>query len=169
MRGLPHPPEPPPPGVIRREVPGALAQTVKGGAPFHADSVLSEFKTPPAADGTHTRAFVVEGLDPGAYIRVEEIYAPGVEDAVKDWKFMFADGVRARLAPQADTPAMAAALRALGWRLRGLPDKDGWVLIALNSHTAASVPIALKQLQEWPQWVAEAGPDYLPPPKDRRE
>ncbi len=167
VRGLPHPPEPPPPGVIRREVPGALAQMMLSGTPIDGDFVLSHDDSrtlaAPAA-GRFTRALVVAGLDPGAFIRVEEQSLVTDPDKVVDWKFMFADHARAQLKPGADTRALADAMKPLGWRFAGDKDKDGWATILLSGHSVKSLPQALAQLQAWPQWVAAAAPDYLPAP-----
>src|SRR5271170_2804641 len=63
VRGLPHPPEAPPPGVIRRETPGALAQWMATGTPIDGDFVLSHDDNrmtggADAATGRFTRAAV---------------------------------------------------------------------------------------------------------------
>jgi hypothetical protein len=164
-RGLPHPPPPPDPGVIRREVPGIVAQWMEKGQPIEGDFVMSEATGPAAGAGGRVRALVVPGLDEGALIRIEETPAPaGSGKQVQGWKFMFADRVRAQLTPGADTPAMAEALRALGWHFYARDLTGLWVTIALNTHSAESLPLALAKLREWPQWVAAEEPDYLPAP-----
>jgi hypothetical protein len=167
VRGLPHPPEPPPPGVIRREVPGALAQMMLAGAPIDGDFVLSSDDSRtmavPAA-GRFTRALVVTGLDPGAYIRVEEQSLVTAPNQVVDWKFMFADHARVQLKPGVDTRPLADAMQPLGWRFAGDQDRDGWATILLRGHHVKSLPQALAQLRAWPQWVVAAEPDYLPAP-----
>ncbi|HTB63189.1 MAG TPA: hypothetical protein VK737_06335, partial [Opitutales bacterium] len=114
--------------------------------------------------GKFARAVVVAGLDPGAFIRVEEQSQNKEPDKVTDWKFMFAGQVRARLVPNADTAALAKAIMPLGWNFTGVQDKDGWVTIVLKDHDVKSVPQAVAQLKAWPQWVADATPDYLPAP-----
>jgi hypothetical protein len=169
VRGLPHQPEAPPIGVIRREVPGALAQWMANGTLVDGDFILSHMDTrvTGGADpvtGKFARAVVVAGLDPGAFIRVEEQSQNKEPDKVTDWKFMFAGQVRARLVPNADTAALAKAMMPLGWNFTGGQDKDGWVTIVLKDHDVKSVPQAVAQLKAWPQWVAEATPDYLPAP-----
>jgi hypothetical protein len=167
VRGLPHAPEPPPPGVIRREVPGALAQWMLSGMPIEGDFVLShdDNRTTGGANaGRFTRALVVPGLDPGAFIRIEEQSLVKDYDQVVDWKFMFADHVRAQLQPGVDTRVLADAMNSFGGHFAGDKDKDGWSTILLKDHDVKSMPQALAQLQAWPQWVAAAAPDYLPPP-----
>ncbi len=79
LRGLPQKPgfEPPAPGVVRREVPGMLAQLALSGRPIEGEYVLSHEDSRTAggldpATGRFSRAIVVAGLDPGAFIRVEE-------------------------------------------------------------------------------------------------
>jgi len=166
-RGLPHPPELPPPGVIRREVPGVILQWMQNGQPIAGDFVLSQMDSRQAGGvsaGRFSRFVVVAGLDPGAYIRIEEVSTLKEPDQVVDWKFMFADHIRAQLLPGADTRAMAEEMVKLGWHFTGGKDKDGWVLIALKEHDADSVGKASWQMQKWPQWVAKAEPDYLPAP-----
>jgi len=171
IRGLPHSAqaEPPPPGVIRREVPGVLGQMMQAGQPIAGDFVLSledsrkSGKIDPDT-GRFSRAIVVAGLDPGAFIRVEEQSLLKAPDAVVDWKFMFADRARAQLKPDADTKALAEAMAPLGWHYLGGKGQDGWMTISLKDHAAGSVPQAVAQLQEWTQWVAAAEPDYLPMP-----
>ena len=116
--------------------------------------------------GRFSRFVVIAGLDPGAFIRIEEISTLSAPNQVVDWKFMFADRVRAQLVPGADTRAMTEAMDPLGWHFASGKDKDGWVTIALRTHDASSVTKALLQLQQWPQWVAKSEPDYLPPPTD---
>ena len=69
VRGLPHPPEPPPPGVIRREVPGMLSQWMQNHQPiFRADLSscrnLDDLHAPNRDAGHRTRCVVVTGLDP---------------------------------------------------------------------------------------------------------
>jgi len=169
MRGLPHTPEPTPPGVIRHETPGALAQWMLRGAPIDGDFILShdDNRTTGGADaatGRFIRAVVVSGLDPGAFIRVEESSLIKEPDQVVDWKYMLADRVRAQLKPGADTRAMADAMTPLGWRFSGGKDQDGWATILLKDHDVKALPLALGQLRAWPQWVAAAEPDYLPAP-----
>lgn len=167
VRGLPHPAELPEPGVIRRQVPGAVSQWMSGGLPITGSFVLSQADARTAGGSgasQFSRFVVVTGLDPGAYIRIEEISNVQQPDKVIDWKFMFADHVRAQLLPNADTQAMSAEMAKLGWRFAGGKDKDGWVLITLKEHDAMSVAKAQLQLQQWPQWVAKAEPDYLPVP-----
>jgi hypothetical protein len=168
-RGLPHSPEPPAPGVIRREVPGALAQWMITGAPVDGDFILShdDNRTTGGADaatGRFTRALVVSGLDPGAFIRVEEDSFNKDPDKVVDWKYMFADHARAQLQPGVDTRTLADAMNPFGWHFVGDKDKDGWATILLNGHDVKTLPQALAQLRAWPQWVAAAEPDYLPAP-----
>ncbi|HVU38977.1 MAG TPA: hypothetical protein VHC95_11635 [Opitutales bacterium] len=167
IRGLPQPPVLPEPGVIRRQVPGAVSQWMSGGMPITGAFVLSQADSR-AGGGSgpdqFSRFVVVTGLDPGAYIRIEEISNVRQPDKVTAWKFMFADQVRAQLLPNADTHAMSEEMAKLGWHFAGGKDKDGWALIALKEHDAMSVAKAQLQLQQWPQWVAKTEPDYLPAP-----
>ncbi len=167
VRGMPKPPEPLPPGAVRREVPGAVLQWVAEGQPIEGKFVLS-FKDARSGAGVSTGRFsrfvVVSGLDPGAFIRIQEQSTLSNPDVVIDWKFMFADQVRVQLAPQADTKALAEAMAKSGWRFTGSKDKDGWLFVHLADHEAMSVDRAVAQLQQWPQWVAKAEPDYLPMP-----
>jgi hypothetical protein len=166
-RGLPHAPEPPPPGVIRRQVPGVLAEMMQTGRPITGEFVLSQLDDQHIRthdSGTFRRWVVVPGLDPGAFIRIEEVSRLQEPDKVVDWKFMFADQVRAKLIPQADTHAIAEAMQPLGWHFIGGKDKDDWVEISLGSHHVASVPDAVTKLTAWTQWIAQAEPDFLPPP-----
>ncbi len=81
-----------------------------------------------------------------------------------DVKYMFADQVRAQLKPDADTKALADAMAPFGWHYVGGKAADGWMTIALKDHDVRSVPLAVAQLQSWPQWVVVASPDYLPAP-----
>ena len=169
VRGLPQQPAPPPPGVIRREVPGALAQWVLSGSPIDGDFVLShdDNRTTGGADaatGKFTRALVVAGLDSGAFIRVEEQSTNQNPERVLDWKYMFADHARIKLQPGVDTRTLADAMNPFGWRFTGERDQDGWATILLKDHDVKSLPKAIAQLQAWPQWVAAAEPDYLPAP-----
>jgi hypothetical protein len=169
MRGLPHTPEPTPPGVIRHETPGALAQWMLRGAPIDGDFILShdDNRTTGGADlasGRFTRSLVVSGLDPGAFIRIEETSLIKEPEKVTDWKYMLADRVRAQLKPDADTGAMANAMTPLGWGFSGGKDKEGWATILLKDHDVKALPQALAQLRAWPQWVITAEPDYLPAP-----
>jgi hypothetical protein len=167
VRGLPKVAGPPPPGVIRRQVPGVILQWMAPGQPIAGNFVLSEADSRDgggASAGRFSRFVVIAGLDPGAFIRIEEISTLDAPNQVVDWKFMFADRVRAQLVPGADTHAMAEAMAKLDWRFAGGKDQDGWVAIALKTHDASSVSKALLQLQQWPQWVAKSAPDYLPPP-----
>jgi hypothetical protein len=167
VRGLPQPPELPAPGVIRREVPGAVLQWMAESKPIEGAFVLSQDdarKAGGVSSGRFSRFLVVPGLDPGAYIRIEEIAASQEPDKIADWKFMFADHVRVLLQPNADTRAMATEMAKLGWHFSGGKDKEGWVTIILKDHQANSVGQAQWQLQQWPQWVAKAEPDYLPAP-----
>lgn len=167
VRGVPQPPELPPPGVIRREVPGAVLQWMTENKPIEGPFVLSQAdarKAGGVSSGRFSRFLVVPGLDPGAYIRIQETATLQEPDKIIDWKFMFADQVRAQFQPNADTKAMAAEMSKLGWHFSGGKDKDGWVTIILKDHQATSVDQALGQLQQWPQWIAKAEPDYLPVP-----
>ena len=123
---------------------------------------------PTSPAGVRERDVVVPGLDQDSFIRIAEFTAPtgtGGEAPVSDWKFMFADRVRAQLNPQMKkTSDLADALHKQGWQFKGGADAKGWVTISLNAHLAGSIPDAIKQLQVWPDWVLAAEPDYLPPP-----
>jgi hypothetical protein len=167
IRGLPHPPVPPPPGVIRREVPGALTQWMQNHQHIEGDFVLTQsddLHAPTHEAGLATRCVVVPGLDPGAFIRVEEKSTLTNPDVVTDWKFMFADRVRLKLVSPADSRALADAMHSLGWQFLGDRGADGSVSIVLAAHEVHSVPDAIARLKSWPQWVADAEPDYLPAP-----
>lgn len=166
IRGLPQPSQLPPPGVIRREVPGAVLQWMSENKPIEGPFVLShdDTRTIGGSGPRFTRRVVVSGLDPGAYILVLEYSPFDKPDTVTDWKFMFADHVRVQLTPNADTRAMAGEMDKFGWHFNGGKDKDGWVTIQLKDHNATSVGEADWQLQKWPQWVAKVEPDFLPAP-----
>ncbi len=171
IRGLPHKSEyePPAPGVIRRQVPGVLAQLAQSGQPIEGDYVLSREDSRKLgridpATGRFYRAVVVAGLDPGAFIRVEEQSFNKEPDKVVDVKFMFADQVRAQLKPDTDTKALAEAMAPFGWHYVGAKGPDGWVTISLKDHDVRCAPVAVAQLQAWSQWVITAEPDYLPAP-----
>jgi len=162
--GLPKAPERPDEGVIRREVPGAVTQWMQMGVPIEGDFILSESIGAASADGQILRWIVVPGLDPGAYIRVEEKSPSTDLRRVTGWKFMFADRVHAQLQPDADTRALSAALAAHGWHYLGGKSPGNWVTVQLDDHKADTVTAALKEFQAWPQWIAQAEPDYLPTP-----
>jgi hypothetical protein len=167
QRGLPHPGQTPEPGVIRREVPGVIGELMADGRPLEGDFVISTDDGTPAADGSRLRAVVVPGLDPGAFIRVEEQCTPpnsGGRFAVTAWKFMFADRVRVKLAPQADRKALGDALHAHGWRFLELEPGTDWIAIQLDAHHAFTVPKAVTEIQAWTQWVSAVEPDFLPAP-----
>ncbi len=166
-RGLPSTPTLPPPGTIRRQVPGVVLQWMADGKPIAGDFILSQSDSRQGggvSSGRFSRFVVLSGLDPGAYIRIEEISLLSAPDKVVDWKFMFADHLRAQLVPGADTRALAAEMAKLDWKFSGGKDKDSWVTIALKTHDVSSVPEAELQLNKWPQWVAKSEPDYLPAP-----
>ena len=171
IRGLPHKAdyEPPAPGVIRRQVPGVLAQLAQSGQPIEGEYVLSHEDSRmlggiDPATGRFYRAIVVAGLDQGSFIRVEEQSFNNDPNKVVDVKYMFADQVRTQLKPDADTKGLANAIAPFGWHYVGGKGTDGWMTIALKDHDVRSVPLAIAQLQSWPQWVAAAEPDYLPAP-----
>jgi hypothetical protein len=135
--------------------------------PLEGDFVLSQSDdshTPGHVAGESTRGLVVPGLDPGAYIRVEEKSASTNPGRVLDWKFMFADRVRVKLVSPADSRALADAMRPLGWHFPGGASAAGWISIQLDAHDVHTVPDAVAKLKSWPQWVADAAPDYLPAP-----
>ena len=172
VRGMPHPPEEPPPGVIRREVPGAFAQLMQNHQHIEGDFVLSQSDDLHAAShaaGQDIRCAVVPGLDPGAYIRVEEKSSLANPGQVLDWKFMFADRVRVKLASLADSRALAEAMRPLGWHFLAGQGADGSISIQLDAHDVRSVPAAVAKLKSWPQWVMDAEPDFLPAPSGGHE
>jgi hypothetical protein len=157
----------PEPGTIRHLTPGALIEWTSTGQPIEGDFVLSQTLSPAAPDGTRTRGVVVPGLDAGSYVRIEETWAPetpGAAPTVRAWKFMFADHVRVKLQRGADSQALAAALHTRGWRFTARDVASGWITVGLGVHVANAVPTALAQLRAWPQWVAQAEPDTLPPP-----
>ena len=168
LRGPPKAQDLPQPGIERRLVPGALGQWMQIHQPITGNFVVSEAIMPTSPSGVRERDVVVPGLDPDSFIRIAEYTAPttnGGEAPVTDWKFMFADRVRAQLNPKTKTSDLADALRAHGWNFMGVQeDANGWVTIALNAHLAASIPEAIKQLQAWPDWILAAEPDYLLPP-----
>jgi hypothetical protein len=169
LRGLPHAPEPPPPGVIRREVPGMLSQWMQSHLPILGDFVLSQsddLHTPNRDPAFRTRCVVVTGLDPGAFIRIEERSTLANLDEVTDWKFMFADHVRVKLVSPDASHALVDAMRPFGWHFLGDQNPDGWIGIMLDGHDVRSVPAAVDKLKSWPQWVAVAEPDYLPAPSN---
>ena len=167
IHGLPHAPELPPPGTIRREAPGALSQWVQNHQHIQGEFVLSQSDDLHAAShegGQTTRCVVVKGLDEGAFIRVEEKSTLANPEVVTDWKYMFADHVRVKLVATAFSRELVEAMRPLGWRFLGGAAVDGWLIITLDTHEARSVPEAVTKLKSWPQWVADAEPDYLPAP-----
>jgi hypothetical protein len=137
--------------------------------PVLGDFVLSQsddLHAPNRDANTRTRCVVVTGLDPGAFIRIEEKSTVTNPDEVTEWKFMFADHVRVKLVSAEVSRALAEAMRPQGWHFLGEQNPDGWIGIMLASHDVHSVPEAVDKLKAWPQWVASVEPDYLPAPSN---